>query len=259
MDEELLKKIIQKKEFSRLPEKDVELAFEKFDRKSELSDYQKFKLTRNFLRKIYSSFSSGKLLGEIKKKDVEWFLNKHKSTKERLPFYREVYKRIFSGITGEKISVIDLGAGINGLSYNFFPRNLKINYVGVEAVGQLVDLMNRFFLDNKINGKAIHESLFELEKIKKTIEEQKKLKIIFLFKVVDSLEIAERNYSKKLLKEIVPLADKVVVSFATKSLGKRSRFSARRSWLINFVSENFKMINDFEFGGERYLVIEKEK
>jgi len=42
----------------------------------------------------------------------------------------------------------------------------KINYVGVEAVGQLVDLMNYFFEKKKIKGKAFHLSLFELDEIK---------------------------------------------------------------------------------------------
>ena len=257
MNEELLKKIIEKKEFSQLPKKDVELVFEKFENK-ELNDYQKLKLTRDLLRKIYSSFSSRKLLREVKGRDVEWFLNKHKSTKERLPFYGDIYKKIFLGVTEKEISVIDLGAGINGLSYNFFPKNLKIKYIGIEAVGQLVDLMNKFFLNEKINGKAIHESLFELEKIKKIIEKQKRPRIVFLFKVIDSLELIERNYSKKLLKEIAPLADRIAVSFATRSLGRRSEFSARRNWLINFVEENFNLVDDFEINGERYLVIEEK-
>ena len=96
---ELIEKITQKKEFSKLPQKDVELVFEKFD-KLQNADYQKLKLTRQFLRKVYSSFTSRKLLnlrqklnlltassmrGQSKDKDVERVLKKHKSTKERLP------------------------------------------------------------------------------------------------------------------------------------------------------------------------------
>jgi len=46
--------------------------------------------------------------------------------------------------------------------------------------------------------------------------------------VIDSLEVIERNYSKKLLKEIVPLVDLVVLSFATRSLGKRSKFKCSK-------------------------------
>jgi len=252
--QELIKKITSKKEFSKLPEKDVELAFEKFDKK-DLNDYQKLKLVRQFLRKIYSSFTSRKLLN-VKDMEVDYVLGKHKSTKERLPFYEEVYERIFGGMKERAISVIDLGAGVNGFSYGFF-QNKKINYVGVEAVGQLVDLMNYFFKKKKINGEVFHLSLFEIEKVKELIEKQKKPRVIFLFKVIDSLEVVERDYSKKLLEEIVPLVDKVVLSFATKSLGRRSKFSAQRGWIKKFIEENFEMLDDFELGGERYFSFRK--
>ena len=256
MNQELLKKIIEKKEFSKLPKKDVEIAFSKFDKK-DLNDYQKLKLTRNFLRKIYSSFSSRKLLGNLDKdKDVEWILNKHKSTKERLPYYKEIYERALKSIKNKTISIIDLGAGINGLSYSYFP--IKVNYIGVEAIGQLVDLMNSYFVIGKIKAKAIQESLFELEKIKELIKKEKSPKIIFLFKVIDSLEMMQRNYSKELLLKIVPLADRTVLSFATRSLGKRSKFSANRNWIVKFINENFSIIDDFELGGERYLIFERK-
>ena len=115
---QLIEKITFKKEFSQLPEKDVELAFEKFENDKYL-DEEKVKLTRDLLRKVYSSFSSQKLLG-IKDRDADWVLNKHKSTKERLPYYEEVYEKIFERIKRKKISVIDLGAGVNGFSYVFF-------------------------------------------------------------------------------------------------------------------------------------------
>ena len=216
-NKELIEKITQKKEFSQLPPKDVELALEKFD-KPKNADYQKIKLTRQFLRKIFSGFSSRKVLHK-RDEDTEWYLMKHKSTKERLPFYEEVYFKCFKGFP-ESFSVIDLGAGINGLSYGFFEKlGKRVNYLGIEAVGQFVELMNSFFEKEKINGKAIHESLFELDKIKKIVKQVKDKKIVFLFKVIDSLEIMERDYSKKLLEEIVPMADRIVVSFATHSIG----------------------------------------
>jgi len=251
---ELIEKITQKKEFSKLPEKDVGLAFEKFDRKN-LNDYQKLKLTRQFLRKVYSSFASRKLLN-VKEMEVEYVLKKHKSTKERLPYYERIYGEVFEGINEKQISVIDLGAGVNGFSYGFF-RNDKISYVGVEAVGQLVELMNYFFNKEKIDGKAVHLSLFEIERIRKLIVKQKRPRVVFLFKVIDSLEVIERDYSKKLLEEIVPLVDRVVLSFATKSLGRRSKFSAQRGWIRKFIEKNFEVLNDFEVGGERYISFKK--
>ena len=89
MDRQLMQKIISRKEYSQLPMKDVELAFEKFD-KEKYSDEEKVKLTRKLLREVFSSFTSQKLLS-LKERDTEWILRKHVSTRERLPYYEKVY------------------------------------------------------------------------------------------------------------------------------------------------------------------------
>jgi len=189
-----------------------------------------------------------------KNKNEEWILRKHLSTRERLAFYKEVYKKLLSDYKNKKITLIDLGAGVNGFSYKYFKSaGFNINYLGVEAVGQLVDLTNDYFIREKLDAKAIHESLFELEKIKKIITETKKPRIIFLFKVLDSLEMLENDYSKKLLKEIAPLTDKIVVSFATQSMIKRKQFLVNRNWILDFIKENFQVLEDFEVGTERYI------
>ena len=260
---ELIKKVMKKREFSRLPERDVMLAFGKFDN-GKYGDEEKVKLTRELLHKVFGAFASQKLLSP-KSKDVEWILRKHLSTRERLPYYEKVYDRLLKGF--EKVSIIDLGAGINGFSYNYFEKD--VNYIGVEAIGQLVDLMNDYFVKEKIEGKAVHLSLFELEKIKKLIKEVKGNKIVFLFKTVDCLEMLKKDYSKKLVSGIVDLVNtqgghenlsrgRVVVSFATKSMGKGTRFRANRNWFFDFVKKDFKVLDDFEIGGERYLVFSKK-
>ena len=70
--------------------------------------------------------------------------------------------------------------------------------------------------------------------------------------------MVDRNYSKLLLKEISPLVNRVVISFATRSLIKRKRFKAKRKWLVNFIKENFRIIDDFELSGEKYIVFESD-
>ena len=64
----------------------------------------------------------------------------------------------------------------------------------------------------------------------------------------------ERNYSKKLLIELTPLVNKVVVSFATRSLIKKTKFKAKRKWFVDFIKKNFSIVDDFELGGERYII-----
>ena len=272
MDKEIYQKIIAKKELSQLPKKDVERVFAKFDN-GKYGDEEKVKLARKLLREMFSAFVSQKLL-KLKDKDAEWVLKKHVSTRERFEYYGEIYKRILNtgaGAHPSPLTILDLGAGVNGFSYKFLsatsahpseshPNEARLarpKYLAVEAVGQLVDLMNAYFEKEKLNARAIHASLFELEKIKKLIKSQRGKKVVFLFKTLDSLEMVQRDYSKKLLKEIMPLVEKVVVSFAVRSIGKRERFRANRKWLIDFIKENFEIKDDFELGGERYVVFSK--
>lgn len=254
---ELIKKITQKKEFSQLPEKDVELAFEKFDKKNYL-DEEKIKLTRDLLRQVFSSFTSQKILS-LKDKSEDWILRKHLSTRERLPYYKEIYKRILKDLNkNKKLSIIDLGAGINGFSYKYFKKlGFDVDYIAVEAIGQLVELMNFYFEKEKLQGKAFHLSLFEIDKIKKIISATKKQRVILLFKVIDSLEMLKKNYSKEFIFEIAHLSDRIVLSFATESMAKRQKFKVKRNWIIDFIKKNFSILDDFEFGGERYIVFRR--
>jgi hypothetical protein len=249
---ELIKKITEKKEFSQLPEKDVEKALLQFD-KPKYIDIEKIKLTRDLLRKVFTVFLSKNLL---KNKDYEpdFILKKHISTKERFDFYKDIYSRLFKKEnSGKEINIFDLGSGINGFSYKYF--NKKIDYTGIESVGQLVFLTNKYFKKNNYekNSRTIHLSLFDLEKIKKIINKKKGMKIVFLFKVIDSLEALERDYSKKLLLELSSSVDKFLISFATRSLIKKKRFFVNRNWILNFIKDNFDITDNFEFGGEKYI------
>ena len=253
--EEILKKITEKKEFSELSKKDVEIALSHFERR-QTSEEEKIRLTRDLLHKSLGSFGSRKLFSP-KNKGEEWILKKHLSTRERFSNYNEIYKRIFKGL-GRKISIIDLGAGVNGFSYKYFKElGLDVDYVSVESVGQLVDLTNDYFKKEKIKGKAIHVSLFELDKIKKIIKETEKPRVVFLFKVLDSLEMLKADYPKEIISEISSLADKIVVSFATESMIKRKKFRAKRTWFLEFLEKNFSVLDDFELGKERYFFFSK--
>ena len=272
MNKSIIEEIRKKREFSQLPEKDIEMAYSQFA-KRQVTEDEKIKLTKELLRKIFSAFISKKLLS-LKEKEPEWILRKHISTKERLNYYKEIYQRIFeehkkweppAGSSQLQhpnrklnVSVIDLGAGINGFSYDFFNNEeIEVDYTAIEAVGQLVDLMNFYFKKKKLNARGIHLSLFELEKVKKIISEEKKPRIVFLFKVIDALESLKADYSKELISEVVKVSDKMVVSFATKSLGNRKKFKANRAWISEFIYNNFKVSDDFELGGERYIVFGK--
>ncbi|MEA3330018.1 MAG: hypothetical protein U9Q06_04720, partial [Nanoarchaeota archaeon] len=225
MIQEIFDKVVEKKEFSQLPKEDVELAFKTFE-KSQISDEEKVKKTRNLLRQIYSGFGSKKLMN-WKNKSADEVLKKHLSTRERYNYYEEIYSRLLNGL--EKYSVVDLGAGVNGFSYNFFKG--EVDYLGVEAVGQFVTLTNDFFKKKRIKGLAVHLSLFDKKKVINLIKKMKTPRIVFMFKVIDSLEKLERNYTLEFLRELKTVdIKKIVVSFATESWFKRKKFFAKRNW-----------------------------
>ncbi len=250
-EKELIQRIIGKKEFSQLPELDVKLALGKFE-KRQVGDEEKIRLTRELLHKVFSSFTSHKLLSP-KNKPREWILRKHLSTRERLPYYSQIYSRILKNFNG-RISLIDFGAGINGFSYCFFEESgVKVDYTGIESVGQLVNLTNDYFKKEKISGKAIHLSLFEIGELKKLIKKTEEPRIIFIFKTFDSLEMIRENYSLELIKEISPLGNLIVISFATRSMISKKPFKAKRNWIIEFINQNYKIKDDFELGNERYI------
>jgi len=255
---EIISEIVKKKEFSDLPREDVELVYSKFKDEEFVED--RIKKTREMLMKMYTAFVSNKLLN-VKDKDVEWFLKRHKSTSERFDYYEDVYRRCLGGmeeIKGRQLSIIDFGCGVNGFSYGYFKKvGFDVNYVGVEPVGQLVDLQNNYFEKNKIfDARCVKASLFDLKKVKGIVEGVKGMKIGFFFKVLDSLEMLKRNYSKEVLKEVVPMFDRCIVSWATKSLGDRKKIFATKKWLKDFIEKEFKVIDEFEIGGEKYLVFE---
>jgi hypothetical protein len=109
------------------------------------------------------------------------------------------------------------------------------------------------------NAKSIHGSLFERDNVLKLMKEMKGPRVVFMFKVVYSIEKMERDYKKIFLKEIMPFVDRVVISFATESWFKRKKFLVQRTWLVDFIKDcGWSFKDDFNLGGERYLVIEKE-
>ena len=183
--------------------------------------------------------------------------------------------------------VFDFGCGINGFSYPEFAKlGFNVKYIGTEPVGQLCELQNYWFEKRGMNAKVEHISLFDLMGNVKLIREENfselstplsaesrpahsnskkfsrvksdSVKVAFFFKVLDSLEMLKRNYSKEVLDTIVPLVDGAVVSWATKSLVSKKKFHAERKWLKEFILEHFKILNEFDLGVEHYIVFSKK-
>lgn len=241
-----IEKIKQKRELSSLPDSIVKRTYN--------SENKDVKETRSLLRKYFGIFLTNKVLKN--NLDPTSRLKNHISSKNRN--YEEFYTQISAHIKNPK-TIVDLGCGTNGFSYNFL-NNLyeNINYIGIEAAGQIVDQTNKYFKEEKISGKVYHEDLFEIKKIIEIIKNQKEPRTIFLFQVIDALESLEKDFSKKFIREISPYAEEMVISLPTKSIGGRKHFAVRRKWLTDFLEENFKVIIDFKIGLERVVIIKKK-
>lgn len=257
---EIIEKIRSKKEFKEIPIKDIELVYSEIEKKGYIVE-DSIKETRDLLRKMYTAFVSDKILTK-KEKDKDWMISRHISTKERMKDFELVYSKSLKGLVKNKkdlINVIDFGCGINGFSYSEFGLlGFNVNYIGTEPVGQLVDSQNNYFIKNNMKAKCLKLSLFDLDANVKLIEKLKGVRVAFFFKVLDSLEMLKKDYSKEVLRKIIPKMDRVVISWATKSLVSKRVFAASRKWLTDFLSEEFKITLEFETEFEKYIIVEKK-
>ena len=234
---------IKRKRFSGLPDSLIEMALKK------AKDDEKE--AKAILRKYFGVFLTNKVL----KADDEKILRMHISSKNR--HYKELYKKIFNK---KAKSVIDIGCGVNGFSYSIlFEEAGRINYVGIEAIKQLVDKMNKFFDSRGYCAKAIWGDVFDFDKIKKIVKNSEKPAVIFMFNLIDALEFFAKDSSQKLINEISHDSDRIVLSFSLKSLSGKKRFEAQRKWIIHFIEDNFEILDDFEISGERFLIFKNKK
>ena len=220
---------------------------------------------RNIIGQIYGQF----LTNEYLKKQNNLLLNKinfndiieinnllkyHKSSRERINFYNEVYTKIFDFYKPKKI--VDLACGLNPLSYDLIKQKLNYfpEYFAIDLNKKDMDFLNLFFKQNNIIGFAKNYDLVELDFLED--ENFKNSDIVFLFKALDSLEEIKKNISKDLL---LKLPQKyIVVSFPTRSLKSNIKFNnTNKGWLRKLIEDNGWNYLTFEIENEFFFMIKK--
>lgn len=242
----LVGEVKKKKEFRDIPDSIVERALK--------DKHDDIKGARALLRKYFGVFLTNKVRkGKLEPEEV---LKSHISSANRN--YEEFYEEIFKDIKGIH-SVVDLGCGANGFSYKHIKEAIgSVDYVGIEAAGQLVDQMNDYFEDKLYLARAVHGDIFNIEEIKEILSKQDKGRAVFMFQVIDALENLEKDFSKKLIEEISQECELLVISLPVRSLGGKIRFAVKRKWLTDFLEDIFVTEKDFEKDGERILVLKKK-
>jgi hypothetical protein len=257
---ELIKAIKSKKELESLDTKFVKveldayflrnpkekLALKELNQKSKV--YKKIiKEVRSKLRRSYGLFRQEKIDFS---KDYQELLNTHSSTKERLKLYPTLYKRIFK-ITGEPKGILDLGCGINPLSFHYM--NLKkVNYFAYDLSKEEIQLINKFFKEKKIEGRANVLNLLEVNKIKKLPEAD----LAFLFKMTDVLDKGKGHKTSEEIIKAIP-SKNIVVSFPTLTISGKPMNHPRRGWMemmCKRLNYSFKVLS---FENEIFYVIKK--
>lgn len=268
--ERLVKDIKNKKELSSLEDSFVKGIVEQYIRlnplkiKEGLTEKQvakskaykdAIKGVRKVLRGVYGAFKEKnfdkrwRLLGEVKGLDDinghSKILALHKSTKERLPFYEEIYSEIFKA-TGKPKVILDLGCGLNPFSLPFMKLK-DVFYFASELTKEDSDFIQAYFDRIKIKGKAFP---LDLTKIGLLPEAD----VCFLFKMLDTLETLKGNVSRDIIEKVN--AKFVVVSFPTMTLGAKAKISPKRLVWFERVISKFEY-SSFEVENEKFYIIRK--
>ncbi len=194
------------------------------------------KKTRNELNRIYGQFWSEGLS-----------LEGHRSTKERADFYSSIYSKIFS-ITGSAKKILDLGCGLNPLTYNLIPNYKNIYFVSSELTSYDCNNLRRIFNKDNIKGEVIKADLRFYDKFPDT-------DVCFMFKLLESLETKGHKTAERLLTGIK--AKYFAASFSTSDVNGRRMNYPRRGWLEVLLKRlNYKFTKFYE-GSEVFYIIEK--
>lgn len=265
----IIEKILEKSELKNLPEEIVKEKLEKYFDKKSKEKYEKlgekflrskeFKVlkskVRSELREVYGVFFEQQnknrekyLKNLIKEPSIDnhiKVLELHKSSKERLPFYEEIYEKIFS-VIGKPETIMDLACGYNPISYPFMKINCSIKAIDISK--EDMKFLEEYFKAQNIKGEGIALDLTKdsaLENISKMEAEA-----CFLFKALDSIETRKRNFSKSLIDKIN--CKWLVISFPTKSLGgKKEIKTSKRRW----IEKNYEITKSFEVENEIFYII----
>ena len=208
------------------------------------------KKVRAELRRVSGSFEIDNKDREIliEQNKISEILSTHSSTKERIEYYDLIYDKIFA-ITGTPDSVLDLGCGLNPLSFPLTEQFKKTIYYASDINKDNLKLVKRYFEKNNIRGRTF---FYDLTKIAQDLP---KAKVCFLFKVLDIIETKGHKLAEKIINLL--RCKYIVVSFATKTLSGKKMEHFERGWIERMLNRLNLKWTKFEVENELFYVVEK--
>ncbi len=248
MQSSIIEKIKEKKPLDRLDDEFVQSFLDEFfksnfklkkkfleDKLKKADEKKIIKNARNELNKIYGQFWDGS----------SFTIDSHKSTKERKEFYHSLYKKIFL-ITGEPKKILDLGCGLNPLTYNLIPNYKYAYFIATELTD--FDCMNirKIFSENKINGEVIKTDLRDYNNFPD-------VGICFMFKLLESIETKGHKLAEHLLTSIK--SDYFVASFSVYNIRGIKMNYPKRGWFERLLKRiGYKFTKIYEKNEIFYII-----
>ena len=207
--EDIIGKVKKNRKYSGISDSVVKIEVERFlNRDEKVSEKELVREVRARLHRLYSSYQTkGKrkrerYLEELKEgKDVlDELLSITLSTKERLDSYGKIYSEIFK-VTGKPKVIVDLGCGMNPLSYLLMKLD-KVKYYAYDIDLGDVEYLNKYFgimRDNWLNGKAKLLDVREIEEVGKL----PKSDVVFMFKLIDLIDGKGKKVSEELIVKLL--------------------------------------------------------
>jgi 16S rRNA (guanine(1405)-N(7))-methyltransferase len=219
------------------------------------------KRTKRRLHQIFGAYATqlpyDRLLAELSaaRGDAESFeracakvLQQHASTAERLPDLHRFYAPIF-GITGTPGTVLDVACGLNPLTIPWMGLGAGARYLAADIDVEMVRFLDGFLKLAGIEGGATVNDLVAGPPAGRA-------DVAFLFKTLPCLQ----HQTDRLLEVLDAVrADWLVVSFPTRSLGRREKGMAGtyRAMYLDLIRPRAWETRELTLGSELVFVTRK--
>ncbi|RMD67546.1 hypothetical protein D6817_01345 [Candidatus Pacearchaeota archaeon] len=250
--EEIVEKVIEKRELRGVKKEFVEKIVKKVGRELGLGNLEGLgekqakgivKKARAELRRSVGMFelSERKRAKLLAGEDISSLLATHASTKERLGFYNEVKRIVYA--TKPK-TILDIGCGLNPIAL----AERGTEYVACDVNASVLEVVESFFKARKLEGKTLIVDITDERDLGKL---PKKCDVVLLFKLLDIVaETAKekRKVFEKIFERIE--AKRVVASFPTRKLSGKRMNSPKRFWFEKLLESKGVVFEKFFIPGE---------
>ena len=199
---------------------------------------QVLKGVRTRLRRVYGVFHTTKESRLRRELFIQWkekpavsllekILKTHTSPRERMPFARQFYQKLFF-LVGKPTSILDLGCGIHPLALPGMGLS-SVRYFAYDLGEEEVGLLQEFFAvlqaqNPRILGKA------EIQDVLRGVRNLPEADLCFLLKMTDVLDRGKgHKATERVVQEV--RAKAVVISFPTLTLSGQPMRFPRRRWI----------------------------